>query len=58
MNAKLAQTMWQAAQGSARAQRELANHYQAKGELDQAAFWNAKADGDPSFTIENWMATR
>lgn len=47
---KLSEVKWQAAQGVKTAQRALAQHYKEKGDIEQAQFWESKANGSPAFT--------
>ena len=42
---------WYAAQGNKAAQKELANRLEQSGDHKAAAFWKAKAEGDPRFTM-------
>ena len=42
---------WYAAQGNRAAQKELANRLEQSGDHKAAAFWKAKAEGDPRFTM-------
>ena len=49
---------WRAAQGCKTSQREYAQVCRDAGELKAAEFWEAKANGHPATTVENYFLNK
>lgn len=58
MNHERATIEFKAAQGNRFAQRQLADLLESEGRYDLAEFYRAKANGHPSFTLQNFQASK
>ena len=53
-----ADLQWKASQGCPKAQRQLAAAHYQHGDLLLAEFWEAKSNGHPAFSLENYLLNK